>query len=157
MGALKFRPRWYSVPNLVLLLPSVSFIVLAFVIKSQGRLWLVGLGVVLTALFVVIPYGETVEVTPADVRTAGWASGWSFRRTVVPRERIHAMHWDSKYVTFRDSDRGLLLRIASYGWTGSQLLGIAEALGVPLYNHRTKRGFGKDVRVGKLVTRPPAN
>lgn len=66
------------------------------------------------------------------------------------------MHWDSNCVTFRDSGHGLLLRIASYGWTGSQLLGIAEELGVPLYNHRTKRGFGKDVRVGKLVTRPPA-
>jgi hypothetical protein len=36
------------------------------------------------------------------------------------------------------------------------LLGIAEELGVPLYNDRTKRGFGNDVRVGKLVTRPAA-
>jgi hypothetical protein len=80
---------------LVYLLPSVGFIVLAFVIPSTGRLWVVGLGVVLSVFWVGLPYWSTVEVTPVDVR----ASGRSFRRTAVPRERIHAMHWNSMYLT----------------------------------------------------------
>lgn len=153
MGALKFRLRWYSVPSLTLLLPSAGcFAALPLTAGSYLVGWAI-LGIVLFAFWVLTMYGSTVEVTAVDVR----ASGRSFRRTVVPREVIHAMHWNSTYITFVDSGHGVLLRIASYGWTGSQLLGIAEALGVPLYNHRTKLGFGKDVRVGKLLTRPPAN
>ena len=153
MGALKFRPRWYSVPSLTLLLPSVGcFAALPFTAGSN-LVWLAILGIAFFAFWVLTTYLSTVEVTSVYVR----ASGRSFRRTVVPRERIHAMHWTSNVVTLRDSDNGLLLQTTSFGWTGSQLLGIAEALGVRLYDHRTKRGFGKDVRVGKLVTRPPAN
>jgi hypothetical protein len=67
------------------------------------------------------------------------------------------MHWNSSYITFRDSDHGVLRRTSSYGWTRRQLAEMAEELGVPLYDHRTKRGWGKDVRAGKLLTRPPAN
>lgn len=82
MGAMKFRPRWYSLPNLVLLLPSVGLIVLPFVVRFQGRLWGVVLGVVLSAFWVMTVHGSTVEVTPggcpglravfsADGRAAG--------------------------------------------------------------------------------------
>jgi len=150
---MKFRLKWYSVPSLSLLLASVGGLVLPFVVQSQGRVWGVALGIGFFVLWVLTMYTGTVEVTPVDVR----ASGKSFRPTVVPRERVSTMHWTSNVITFRDSDHDLLLRIASYGWTGSQVLAIAEQLGVPLYNHRTKRGFGKDVKIGKLVTRQPAN
>jgi hypothetical protein len=140
---------------LTLLLGIVGFGFCAVLTSTarSGLAWWAGLEVALLVLWVLTMYTGTVEVTPVDVR----ASGKSFRPTVVPRERVSTMHWTSNVITFRDADHGLLLRIASYGWTGSQVLAIAEALGVPLYNHRTKRGFGKDVKVGKLMTRSPAN
>jgi len=153
VGAIKFRLRWYSVPSLSLLLGIVGCCAAMLFTARSGVLWWAALGIALFVLWVLTMYSGTIEVTQVDIR----ASGKTFRPTVVPRERISAMHWTSRVITLRDSDHNLLLRIASYGWAGSQVLAIAEALGVPLYNHRTKRGFGKDVKIGKLMTRPPAN
>ncbi len=150
---MKYRLRWYSVPSLSLLLGIFGCCAAVPYTARSGLVWWAALGAALFVLWVLTMYTGTVEVTPVDVRIIGK----SFRPTVVPRERISTMHWTSDHITLRDSDQGVLLPIAGYGWTGRQLLEIAEALGVPLYNHRTKRGFGKDVRAGKLVTRPSAN
>ena len=153
MGAIKFRLRWYSVPSLSLLLGTVGCCAAMPFTARSGLVWWVALGFALLVIWALTMHTGTVEVTPTAVRSPGK----SFRPTVVPRERISAMHWTSKVITLRDSDHDLLLRIGSYGWAGSQVLAMAEELGVPLYNHRTKLGFGKDARIGKLMTRPPAN
>lgn len=89
--------------------------------------------------WVISMFGTTIEMTPADV---GVRLSFFGRRS-ASRDAIRAMHWFSASFTFVDSGKGLLLRVASYDWTGSQVLELSESLEVPLYNHRTKRGWGR--------------
>ena len=150
---MKVRLRWYSAPSLTGLIAGTCSVVLPFALGARGPVWGVGLGAAFFALWAIIMYASTFLVTAVDVRACG-RSLW--KRTVVPREKIHAMHWNSNYISLVDSDNGELLRTASYGWTGSQLLKLSEALGVSLYDHRTMHRFGNNLKVGKLVTRRPS-
>lgn len=51
------------------------------------------------------------------------------------------MHWYGDTFTFVNDGQQVLLKVGSLGWTRGQLLDLSEALGVRLYNHRTKRGL----------------
>jgi hypothetical protein len=95
-------------------------------------------------------FGTTIEVTPTDVGVRLWFFG----RRAAPRKAIYAMHWFSASFTCVDLHNDVLLRVASFGWTGSQVVELSEALGVQLYSHRTKRGFGNDARIGQIAKKP---
>jgi hypothetical protein len=63
------------------------------------------------------------------------------------------MHLFGQSVRFEDRDH-VLLKISTYSWIQRQWLDISVALGVPLYDHRTKLGWGQDARRGRLVQQP---
>jgi hypothetical protein len=141
---LTVRPRWYSGVSLFMLGVTALLVVLGF---SSHPLFLVA--AFMAALWVLAKFGTRIVVTPADV---------SLRQSLVPRrsaprEAIKVMHWFSYYFTFVDDDHRVLLKIASLGWSRGQLLDLSEALGVHLYNHRTKGGFGTDAQNGRIMER----
>jgi hypothetical protein len=144
---LTIRLRWYSGPSLFGLGMMVFLAVLVFVGKA-GR-GLLGVEAILVIGWVISMFATKVEVTPTDVRL----SIWLLPRRSAPRDAIRAMHWYGRSFTFVDDDHRVLLKVASLGFTRGQLLDLSEALGVRLYNHRTKRGLGSDVWKGQLMQR----
>jgi len=144
VGNLTLRLRWYSGLSLYGLGALAFFVVLGFF--AHSAFW----GAALVAvLWVWYMFGMKIEVTSMDVGM----SRWLLRRGSAPREAIRAMHWFGPSVTFVDADHRVLLKLSSLGWSGSQWLDVSEALGVHLYNHRTKRGFGTDAQQGQLMQR----
>lgn len=144
MDNLTMRLRWYSGPSLFGLCVIALFIVVGFF--SHG---LFAVAVLIAVLFVWMKFGMTIEATSTDVGL----STWLLRRRSAPREAVKAMHWYGESFTFVDDDQRILLKIGGLGWTRGQLLDLSEALGVPLYNHRTKRGLGGDAGKGQLMER----
>jgi hypothetical protein len=120
--------------------------VIAFVIKNHG---LFGVAAVFVVAWVISMFGTAIEVTPRDVGVRLWFFG----RRAAQRDAIYAMHWFSASFTCVDLHNDVLLRIASFGWTRSQVLDLSRALGVPLYSHRTKGGWGNDARIGQAMRR----
>lgn len=144
MDDLTLRQRWYAGPSLVGLGAVALLIVVGFF--NHG-------GFILAAIFAILwiwyKFGMKIEVTPTDV---GF-SQWLLRRPSAAREAIQAMHWYGSSVTFVDDDHRVLLKIGGLGWTGGQWLDVSEALGVHLYDHRTRGGLGRDASKGQLVQR----
>lgn len=134
MGTVTMRLRWYSGPSLAVLCAIACCIVLGFFTHSSGSL---GVLAILVAAWIVTKFGTKVEVTPTDVGL----SMWLIRRKSAPRDAIYAMHWYGDAFTFVNDGQQVLLKVGSLGWTRGQLLDLSEALGVRLYNHRTKRGL----------------
>jgi hypothetical protein len=144
VGTVTVRARWYSIPSVLVLCATAFFVVAGFF--SHGAFVLAaGFAV----LWVWMLAGSKIEVTSTDAAL----SGWLVRRRSAPREAIKAMHWYGQSFTFVDDDHRVLLKIASLGWSRGQLLDVSEALGVRLYNHRTKHGLGGDAWTGQLMQR----
>lgn len=144
MSDLTVRPRWYSGPNLLVLCAFAVCVVSGFF--SRGAF---GVALIMAVIWFLGKFGTKIEVTPAEV---GFKT-WLVRRRSAPRDAVQSMHWYERQFTFAAADQ-VLLGIPSFGWTRGQLLDLSEALGVPLYNHRTKRGFGRDAGVGQVMRRP---
>lgn len=145
MGDLTMRPRWYSGPCLVTLCPLIVCIVAG--LFSHGAF---GVAAIFAVGWVIAQFSTSIEVTPGEVSQKVWL----FRPKSAPRDAIKAMHWYEQQFRFVDGDERALLGIPGFNWTRGQLLDLSSALGVPLYNHRTKRGFGRDAVAGRLVRRP---
>lgn len=145
MRELSLRPPWYSPASLFILCGIALFIVFAAVANWE-LLWLAGIA---TAGWVIGIFGASVDVT----KTAVLFRAWPLRQRSALRDQIATMHLISQYVTFEDAHQ-VLLKIPTFGRTPRQWLLIAEALAVPLYDHRTKMGLGHDARQGRLMQRP---
>jgi hypothetical protein len=102
-----------------------------------------------SSLWLFAQFGAAIEVTDSVVVLRVWPFG----RKTAQRDQIQAMHLFAYFVSFEDPRKTKLLKIATFGWTRRQWLDVSEALGVPLYGHRTKMGFGHDVRQGRLMQR----
>jgi hypothetical protein len=146
MSNVTIRPKWYSIASWPPLCGIAVCCVLAYVAKSHG---LFGVAAVLVSAWVISMFGTTIELTATDVGIRLCFFG----RRAAQRDAISAMHWFSGSLTWVDRHNSLLLRISSIGWTRSQVVELAEAIGVPLYNHRTKRGWGNDARIGQVIQR----
>jgi hypothetical protein len=146
VGNLTLRPKWYSAASWPALCGVVLFCVVAPIVKNNG---LFGVSGVLVVAWVISMYGTTIQVTPTDVGVRLWFLG----RRAIQRDAIRAMHWYGGSFTFVHLHTEVLLQVQSFGWMGSQMLELSEALGVPLYNHRTKGGFGRDAMNGQLMQR----
>jgi hypothetical protein len=146
VGIVTVRPKWYSVASWPALCGIAICCVLAFVANCHG---LLGVAAVLVVAWVISMFGTTIAVTTTDVGIRMWFFG----RRAAQRDAIYAMHWFSASLTWVDRGNDVLLRTASPGWTSSQVLELSEALGVPLYSHRTRRGWGNDARNGHVTVR----
>jgi hypothetical protein len=144
VDTLTIRLHWYSGPSLFGL--SVTALCIAAGFFSHGAF---GVAAIFAVLFAWMKFGMKIEATPADVGL----STWLLRRKSATREAIKAMHWYGQSFTFVDEDHRVLLKIGGLGWSRGQLLDLSEALGVRLYNHRTKRGLGSDAWKGQLMRR----
>lgn len=154
------RPRWYSWPGLTLVCPIAACIGMGFV--SYGFF---GGAAIFAVLWFSVWFGGKIEVTPTDVKVRIWMGyprysrmGLRTVRESARRDAIHAMHWyggAGPSLTFEDEGHWVLMGFLIEGWTRGQLLDLSEMLGVPLYDHRTKHGWGKDARDGQLVQRRP--
>jgi hypothetical protein len=144
VGNLTLRIRWYSGATLPGLPLIAGCIVWGFF--SPGGF---AVAAILAVGWVISKFATRIEVTSADVGLSTWLS----RRKSAPREEVYAMHWYGRSFTFTAEDNRVLLSVPSFGWTRGQLLDMSEALGVHLYNHRTKRGLGSDAWKGQLMQR----
>ena len=145
MGTLTMRLRWYAWPSLLGLAAIAG--VLVWGIFNRGVL---GVGALLAVGWFYSKFAMKIEVTPADVGLTTWPVR---RRQSASRDSIRAMRWYSRTLNFVDGDNRVLLKVGSLGWTGGQWLELSEALGVRLYNHRTKGGLGQDTLQGQVVQR----
>jgi len=91
--------------------------------------------------------GSKIQVTSLEVRY----TAYFFVKMACPREPVRMIHWFSAAVAFEGAGHAKLMR-AGAGWTKDRLLDISEALGVPLFNQRTRMGLS-DERKGQLVQR----
>ena len=146
MDNLTMRPRWYSGPSVAVLCAIACCIVLGLLTRSPASL---GVLAILVVAWVVTKFGTTIAVTPREVVLGMWL----IRRQSAPRDQIQALHWYGDAFTFVSEGQQVLLKVGSLGWNRGQLLDLSEALGVRLYNHRTKRGLGKNAREGQLLRR----
>jgi hypothetical protein len=121
--------------------------------------WRVRRAAILAVVWVIIRFGAKIEVTPTHVNVRVWMGYPRAARTLrtlresARRDAIYAMHWYGGSLTFVNDGQWVLLGFPSAGWTRGQLLDLSEILGVCLYNHRTKHGWGKDAWDGQLMQR----
>jgi hypothetical protein len=144
---LSVHPPWYSRSSLFALCVIVGGIALASV-TTWALLWSVGFIAVVLAAWI---FGTSVDVTETAV---GYRSLPRIKKS-ASRDQLTAMHLISMYVTF-EGDHRELLKIPTMGWTPRQWLEISAALGVPLYDHRTRMGLGDDAKHGLLMQRSGA-
>jgi hypothetical protein len=146
MSNLSVRLPWYSFSSLF---SWCGIVVLAAIspFAGWGLMWVAGF---LIVLWLIAQFGAAIELTGSAVVFRVWPFG----RKTAQRDQIRAMHMFAYFVSFEDPQKTKLLKIATFGWTRWQWLDVSEALGVPLYDHRTKMGFGHDVRQGRLMQRP---
>jgi hypothetical protein len=145
MSTLRVRPPWYSLPSLFVLCIVVLVVAVAPV-TNWGLLWTAG---IVAVLLVIGLSTAVIDVTDADVRFRG-----PFARRSVPRDQVGSMHLFGTYVSFANPQNLEVLKLGTLGWTRRQWLDISEVLGVPLYNHRTQMGLGRDAQQGRLMQRP---
>jgi len=79
-----------------------------------------------------------------------------FVKGAVPRPVVRSLHAGGQHFRLHDGAGKTVLRTRMY-WTINQMLELAEELGVPLFDHRTRRGWGKDARIGTRVVRDHAS
>jgi hypothetical protein len=144
VDTLTIRLHWYSGPSVFGLSAIALCVVVGFF--SPG---VFAVAALLAVFWACGTFGLKIEVTSDEVRMTIWL----IRRQAVPRAAIAAMHWYSGKFTLVDADDRVLLKASFPGLTRGQLLDLSEALGVRLYNHRTKRGLGNDSRQGQLMER----
>jgi hypothetical protein len=142
MSTVKIHPPWYSLPSLFVILVIAGAIAMG-PFAGWASLWFAAVFAVLLAIGIL---GAVVEVTPEALLFRIWP----LKGTSVPRDQIRTMHLFGQSVRFEDRDH-VLLKISTYSWIQRQWLDISVALGVPLYDHRTKLGWGQDARRGRLV------
>jgi hypothetical protein len=80
--------------------------------------------------------------------------GWYLPERQAARSDIRAIHYFPSAVSFRGPDRKPIMKVAP-NWTLRQMLEVADALAVPLYDHRRWLGL-RSVTTGRLVN-PPSN
>jgi hypothetical protein len=154
VDTVTMRLRWYSWPILPLVCGIAVCIGMGFV--SHGAF---GVAAILAVVWVIIRFGAKIEVTPTHVNVRVWMGYPRAARTLrtlresARRDAIYAMHWYGGSLTFVNDGQWVLLGFPSAGWTRGQLLDLSEILGVCLYNHRTKHGWGKDAWDGQLMQR----
>jgi len=124
------------------------FIAAAVIQPSQALLVLVGGPLIVAVIGWVRLRAVRLEITDSTVCVK---QGWYLPEEQATRGDITAIHYFPRVISFRGPDDEPMMKVAP-NWTVRQMLGAAEELGVPLYDHR--RWFGlRKVSVGRLVNR----
>jgi|SRR6516165_4552790 len=90
-----------------------------------------------------------LEITESVVRAK---QDWFLPENQVARSEITAIHYFPSLISFRGPDHKPIMKVRP-NWTLRQMLGVADELGVPLYDHRRWLGLRR-ARIGRLVNRP---
>jgi len=119
------------------------------VIQPDQVLW-----VLATAVGVAVVGGARIravrlEITESVVRAK---QDWFLPENQVARSEITAIHYFPSLISFRGPDHKPIMKVRP-NWTLRQMLGVADELGVPLYDHRRWLGLRR-ARIGRLVNRP---
>jgi hypothetical protein len=144
VGSLTIRPRWLRPQNVVVLIFAVGMVVVGAYYSDLIPLLL---GVLVAAVAIAGQMLTKLEVTPDAVAFRSFPGKGSCRRADV-----RSVHLFSSAVTFVGADHQRLMRLNAGAFSKAQYLDVAEALGVPLYNHRSKSGLS-DIKKGELVQR----
>ena len=95
-----------------------------------------------------------LEITETEVRAK---QGWSrapLGKTEAFRSEIRSIHYRPRQVTFRGADGQPLMDISDI-WTVADMIKVAEALGVPLYDDRVEGLLkARELPEGRLVYDP---
>jgi hypothetical protein len=144
VGSLTIRPRWLRPQNVIALIFAVLMVVVGAYYSTLIPLLL---GVLVAALAIAGQMIARLEVTTDAVIFRTFPGKGSCRRADV-----RSVHFFSSAVTFVGADHQRLMRLNAGAFSKAQYLDLAEALGVPMYNHRSKSGLF-DIKKGELVQR----
>jgi hypothetical protein len=144
VNSFTVRPRWLRPQNVVALIFLVGMVAASVGYSVVEPLLL---GVVVAVAAVAAQVVTRIEVTPDSVIYRGFPGKGSCRRADVT-----SVHFFSSAVTFVGANHQRLMRLPAGAFSKAQYLDIAEALGVPMYNHRSRTGMS-DIKKGQLVQR----
>jgi hypothetical protein len=144
VASLTIRPRWLRPQNVIVLIFAVGFVVVGAYYSAVIPLLI---GVLGAAAGIAGQMLTKIEVTPDAVIFRSFPGKGSCRRADV-----RSVHFFSSAVTFVGADHQRLMRLNAGAFSKAQYLDVAEALGVPMYNHRSKSGLS-DIKKGELVQR----
>jgi hypothetical protein len=153
---IAIRPRFWRPVNVFWVVVIGGFCLSPVVFQAGAFPELAGLGVlaVMTAMVWLGTRTARLEITETEVRARhGWSPGPVGKKEAF-RSEIRSIHYRPRQVTFRGADGQPLMEISDM-WTLGDMVKVAEALGVPLYDDRVEGLLrAQELSEGRLVYDP---